>query len=76
EIKNNTVVITGGAQGLGFAMEQKFAVMRANIALIDMAQDLLNNECEQLKELEGVKGIVKGYAANVTVESEVEHVFS
>ena len=76
EIKNNTVVITGGAQGLGFAMAQKFAAMGANIALIDMAQDLLNNACEQLNQLEGVKGIIKGYAANVTVESEVENVFS
>ena len=48
EIKNNTVVITGGAQGLGFAMAKKFALMGANIALIDMAQELLNNACEKL----------------------------
>ncbi|MEL0642714.1 short chain dehydrogenase, partial [Pseudoalteromonas aliena] len=33
EINNNTVVITGGAQGLGFSMAQKFALMGANIAL-------------------------------------------
>ena len=58
EIKNNTVVITGGAQGLGFAMAQKFALMGANIALIDMAQDLLNNACEQLTQLEGVCGTI------------------
>lgn len=76
DIKNNTVVITGGAQGLGFAMAQKFALMGANIALIDMAQDLLNTACEQLTQLEGVTSNIKGYAANVTNESEVENVFN
>ncbi|MEM5515201.1 SDR family oxidoreductase [Pseudoalteromonas sp. AS84] len=76
EIKNNTVVITGGAQGLGFAMAQKFALMGANIALIDMAQDLLNTACEELTQLEGVTSNIKGYAANVTTESEVENVFN
>ncbi|MEI8618950.1 SDR family NAD(P)-dependent oxidoreductase [Pseudoalteromonas sp. B193] len=76
EIKNNTVVITGGAQGLGFAMAQKFALMGANIALIDMAEDLLNTACEKLTQLEGVTSNIKGYAANVTNESEVENVFN
>ncbi|WP_024595758.1 SDR family NAD(P)-dependent oxidoreductase, partial [Pseudoalteromonas sp. AC163] len=79
EIKNNTVVITGGAQGLGFAMAKKFALMGANIALIDMAQDLLNTAREQLMQLmqlEGVTSNIKGYAANVTNESEVENVFN
>ena len=55
EIKNNTVVITGGAQGLGFAMAQKFALMGANIALIDMAQDLLNTACEATHQLHSLK---------------------
>ncbi len=76
EIKNNTVVITGGAQGLGFAMAQKFALMGANIALIDMAQAQLNEATEQLSALAGVTGTIKGYSANVTVESEVEDVFN
>ena len=66
EIKNNTVVITGGAQGLGFAMAQKFAKMGANIALIDMAQDALNTATEQLSQLDGVTTRIQGYAANVT----------
>ncbi len=76
EIKNNTVVITGGAQGLGFAMAQKFALMGANIALIDMAQAQLNEATEQLSALAGVTGTIKGYSANVTVESEIEDVFN
>ena len=36
DIKNKTVVITGGAQGLGFAMATKMAESGANLALIDM----------------------------------------
>ena len=76
EIKNNTVVITGGAQGLGFAMAKKFARLGANIALIDMAQDLLNTACEQLSQLEGVNSTIKGYVANVTNEAEIENVFN
>ena len=60
EIKNNNIVITGGAQGLGFAMAEKFASLGANIALIDMQQDVLDTAVSALAKY-GTK--VMAYAA-------------
>ncbi|WP_419147106.1 SDR family oxidoreductase [Pseudoalteromonas 'SMAR'] len=73
DIKNKTVVITGGAQGLGFAMATSMAQQGANLALIDMQQELLSDAQAELSKL-GVE--VKTYAANVAVEAEVEKVFN
>ncbi|MCQ8876701.1 SDR family oxidoreductase [Pseudoalteromonas shioyasakiensis] len=73
EIKNNTVVITGGAQGLGFAMAHKLAQLGANIVLIDMQQALLD---AAVKELANYGVTVKGYVANVTDEQAVEDTFN
>ena len=73
EIKNNTVVITGGAQGLGFAMAHKLAQLGANVALIDMQQAGLD---EAVKELADYGVTVKGYVANVTDEAAVEKTFN
>ncbi|NMM41972.1 SDR family NAD(P)-dependent oxidoreductase [Pseudoalteromonas arctica] len=73
EIKNNTVVITGGAQGLGFAMAHKLAVLGANIALIDMQQALLDDAVAELSQ-HGVT--VKAYVANVTDEQAMVDTFN
>lgn len=73
DIKNKTVVITGGAQGLGFAMATSMAQQGANLALIDMQQELLSDAQAELSKL-GVE--VRTYAANVAVEAEVEKVFN
>ena len=73
EIKNNNIVITGGAQGLGFAMAEKFASLGANIALIDMQQDVLDTAVSALAKY-GTK--VMAYAANVTDEDAVVATFN
>ena len=73
EIKNNNIVITGGAQGLGFAMAEKFASLGANIALIDMQQDVLDTAVSALAK-HGTK--VMAYAANVTDEDAVVATFN
>ncbi len=73
EIKNNNIVITGGAQGLGFAMAEKFASIGANIALIDMQQDVLDTAVSALSK-HGTK--VMAYAANVTDEDAVVATFN
>jgi 3-oxoacyl-[acyl-carrier protein] reductase len=72
EIKNNNIVITGGAQGLGFAMAEKFASLGANIALIDMQQDVLDTAVSALSK-HGTK--VMAYAAKVTDEEAVVATF-
>lgn len=73
DINNKTVVVTGGAQGLGFAMATTMAQQGANLALIDMQQELLSDAQAELSKL-GVE--VKTYAANVAEEAEVEKVFN
>jgi len=73
DIKNKTVVITGGAQGLGFAMATQMAELGANLALIDMQDDVLAEAKAELVKLD-VK--VETYVANVSVETDVETVFN
>lgn len=73
DIKNKTVVITGGAQGLGFAMATQMAELGANLALIDMQDEVLAEARAELVKLD-VK--VETYVANVSVEADVEAVFN
>jgi 3-oxoacyl-[acyl-carrier protein] reductase len=73
DIKNKTVVITGGAQGLGFAMATQMAELGANLALIDMQDEVLAEAKAELVKLD-VK--VETYVANVSVEADVETVFN
>lgn len=73
DIKNKTVVITGGAQGLGFAMATEMAKQGANLALIDMQESVLADAKGALAEFD-VK--VNTYVANVSVEADVENVFN
>ncbi|MCO7188499.1 MULTISPECIES: SDR family oxidoreductase [unclassified Pseudoalteromonas] len=73
DIKNKTVVITGGAQGLGFAMATEMAKMGAKLALVDMQEEQLQSAAAELRTLDVE---VKTYVANVSLESDVEQVFS
>lgn len=73
ELKNKLIVITGAAQGLGFAMAQSFAQSGANLALIDMQEDAVVEAAEAINKL-GVTA--RGYAVNVTDENAVEATFN
>ncbi|GMQ49534.1 SDR family NAD(P)-dependent oxidoreductase [Vibrio sp. 10N] len=72
EIKDSVVVITGGAQGLGFAMAQRFAGKGANIALIDANAEQL---ATAVNELSSIAPQVCGYVANITDEQAVKETF-
>jgi len=73
DIKDKTVVITGGAQGLGFAMATQMAELGANLALIDMQKDVLATAASELTQYGTT---VKTYVANVSIEADVEGVFN
>jgi 3-oxoacyl-[acyl-carrier protein] reductase len=73
KIQDSVIAITGGAQGLGAAMALSLAHKGANIALIDMNQDRLN-DTRQACEAAGVKA--RGYMCNVAIETEVEQTFT
>jgi len=71
--KKKTIVITGGARGLGLCMAEAFAKKGANVALVDINQNVLNTAVETCQAY-GIQA--KGYAVNVAVETEVEQLFS
>jgi 3-oxoacyl-[acyl-carrier protein] reductase len=73
DIRGSVVVITGGAQGLGFAMAQRFANSGANIALIDANKEQLTTAVNELKNV--IDGKILGYNANITDEKAVQDVF-
>ncbi|KAI1614622.1 hypothetical protein EDD37DRAFT_568323 [Exophiala viscosa] len=62
EVRGKTVVITGGARGLGLHFAQCLAQFGANIAVIDLA----SKPSEAFLELQGKGGNHKYYQADVT----------
>ena len=73
EIKSSTVVITGGAQGLGKAIGLKLAANGANIALVDVNEAALE---QALSEFKQDNSRVKTYVANVADEQQVDDLFT
>ena len=73
ELRNKTIVITGGAQGLGLAMAERLASLGANLALVDMQQTALT---EAKQSLASFNNRVETYVANVSQEAEVEATFA
>lgn len=72
EIKDKVIAITGGAQGLGLAMAQRFGEQGARLALIDREQAILDEAVAALVE----KGVqAKAYVADVCDEASVEATF-
>lgn len=67
--EGKTVLITGGARGIGYAIAEWFAREGAEIALNDIMVDELNRAVESLRQM-GCKA--KGYRADVSKASEVE----
>ncbi|SOS14556.1 3-ketoacyl-ACP reductase [Pseudomonas syringae pv. cerasicola] len=68
ELKDKLIIITGGCQGLGRAMAEYLAGKGANLALLDLNQDKLDQAvvaCEAL----GVKA--RAYLCNVANEEQV-----
>ena len=49
--KDRTAVITGGAEGLGFAVAQRLNSLGVHVALLDMNADKLKKASEALGNL-------------------------
>jgi 3-oxoacyl-[acyl-carrier protein] reductase len=75
KLQHKTVVITGGGQGLGLTMAITFAKSGANIALIDLNEEQLQQSTDLIKESAAQGVQVKHYVANVSNETEVETTF-
>ena len=53
DLTNKVIAVTGGAQGLGFAMAKGLAERGARLALIDMNAEPLEQAAASLRELGG-----------------------
>mgnify|MGYP000979191553 FL=1 len=48
-VSGKTILITGGAGGLGFAMTEVLLKNKANVVMLDVASDAGNEKLEELK---------------------------
>jgi 3-oxoacyl-[acyl-carrier protein] reductase len=72
DLRGKSIAITGAAQGLGQKMAETVAHQGANLALVDLDQEKLQDTvCLCMK----AGGKAKGYAANVTDEAAVVNLF-
>jgi 3-oxoacyl-[acyl-carrier protein] reductase len=71
-MKDRTVIITGSARGIGFAIAKKFAEKEAKVIILDLMQDAVD---EAVKTLKAVGFQAFGYAANVTDAEKVTEIF-
>ena len=62
---NRTVVISGAAQGIGFAIAEKFVANGDFVAILDLNEEAANEAAAQL-------GNAKGYKVNVASEESVK----
>lgn len=69
ELKGKNALITGGSKGLGLAMAAGLASAGAHIALVNRNLDEGEVAAQSLSKTYGVTA--KAYAADVTVESEI-----
>ena len=72
DLKNKVVVITGSGRGLGRGMALAFAAKGANVAVVDLNEDDINQTVALCKE-QGVQS--RGYKVNVAKEEEVVKLF-
>lgn len=74
DLQDKTILITGGARGLGAAMAKRLAARGCKLALVDLDEAALaqtKSECETAGAAD-----VRTYVVNVAVESEVENLFN
>ena len=73
DFENMTVVITGAARGIGFAIAEAFAGQGAHPVIIDINKQVVDEAMQKLQD----KGYsVSGYVGDVTNSSQMDEVFS
>ena len=73
ELRDKVIAITGGAQGLGFAMAERLGQSGARLALLDLSEDTLEKAVSKL----GDQGIeAKAFVVNVADEASVIKAFA
>jgi 3-oxoacyl-[acyl-carrier protein] reductase len=67
DLNGRVVVVTGGAQGIGYACAQRLLASGASVAIWDMDEQLMAQACEALGKL----GTVSAHAVELTDEQAV-----
>lgn len=67
-LSDRTAVITGGAQGIGYAIAERFVAEGARVVLCDLDLDAASSAAERL----GGKPVASAVRCDVTSESEVD----
>ena len=73
-LKDKTIVITGGARGLGGAMADRLARAGAKLALVDLDPEALDATAAGCRDAGAAD--VRTYICNVAMEDEVENLFA
>ena len=73
DLRDKTIVITGGGRGLGAAMAERLAATGCRLALVDLDETALGETAESCRSAGA--GDVRTYTANVAIEAEVESLF-
>jgi NAD(P)-dependent dehydrogenase (short-subunit alcohol dehydrogenase family) len=73
DLAGKTIVITGGARGLGAAMARRLAAAGSRLALVDLDESALQATAEECRTAGASQA--QGYVANVAKETEVEALF-
>jgi len=73
DLNGKVVAVTGSAQGLGFCMARTLAEAGAQIALVDLNQEKLD---EAVTGIEAMGSKARAYIANVAKEEDVERLFN
>jgi 3-oxoacyl-[acyl-carrier protein] reductase len=72
-LKGKVSIVTGGAQGIGFAIAQKFLDEGAVVAICDVRPDAVDAAVAQLKASDsGRAGSVEGFAVDVTKRVQID----
>lgn len=72
DLEKRTVLITGGAGHIGFAIAEALAELKANIALLDISEAVCRQKARQIAQRYGVKALA--LAVDLTDEDSVRAV--